>query len=100
MKAAVNKIPATLVPGDGIGPEIVAAVVEILKAAGAPFAWERHDGGMTAIRKHGDPLPPRLLASIRRSLRFSRILPAWNARARITVMASSTITVSTMNSLM
>ena len=67
MKAAVNKIPATLVPGDGIGPEIVAAVVEILKAAGAPFAWERHDGGMTAIRKHGDPLPPRLLASIRRT---------------------------------
>jgi len=67
MKAAAKKIPATLVPGDGIGPEIVAAVVEILKAVGEPFAWERHDGGMTAIRKHGDPLPPRLLASIRRT---------------------------------
>jgi isocitrate dehydrogenase len=38
MTAANRKIPATLVPGDGIGPEIVAAVVEILKAAGAPFA--------------------------------------------------------------
>ncbi len=67
MTAAAKKIPATLVPGDGIGPEIVAAVVEILNAAGAPFAWERHDGGMTAIKKHGDPLPPKLLASIART---------------------------------
>ena len=67
MTAARKKIPATLIPGDGIGPEIVAAVVEILKAAGDPFAWERHDGGMTAIRKYGDPLPPRLLASVRRT---------------------------------
>ena len=64
---AGKTIPATLIPGDGIGPEIVAAVVEILKAAGAPFAWERHDGGMAAIKKHGDPLPPKLLASIRRT---------------------------------
>jgi isocitrate dehydrogenase (NAD+) len=67
MTVARKKIPATLIPGDGIGPEIVAAVVEILKAAGAPFAWERHDGGMTAIKKHGDPLPPKLLASVRRT---------------------------------
>ena len=67
MTAARKKIPATLIPGDGIGPEIVAAVVEILKAAGDPFAWERHDGGMTAIKKHGDPLPPKMLASVRRT---------------------------------
>ena len=32
-----NKIPATLIPGDGIGPEIVAAVIEVLDALGAPF---------------------------------------------------------------
>jgi len=62
-----KKIPATLIPGDGIGPEIVAAVVKILAAAGAPFAWERHDGGLAAIARHNDPLPPRLLASIRRT---------------------------------
>ncbi len=67
MTASAKKIPATLVPGDGIGPEIVAAVSEILEAAGDPFAWQRHDGGMTAIKKHGDPLPPRLLASVRRT---------------------------------
>ncbi|MGH8749253.1 MAG: isocitrate/isopropylmalate dehydrogenase family protein [Burkholderiales bacterium] len=67
MKPAPRKIAATLIPGDGVGPEIVAAVVQILKAAGAPFAWQTHDGGMTAIKKHRDPLPPRLLASIRRT---------------------------------
>src|SRR5213076_2296558 len=64
---AQKKIPATLIPGDGVGPEIVAAVVKILAAAGAPFAWERHEGGNAAIAKHGDPLPPKLLASIRKT---------------------------------
>ena len=34
----INKIPATLIPGDGIGPEIVEAVVQVLDALGAPFA--------------------------------------------------------------
>jgi isocitrate dehydrogenase (NAD+) len=62
-----KKIPATLIPGDGIGPEIVGAVVKILAAAGAPFAWERHEGGLAAIARHNDPLPPKLLASIRRT---------------------------------
>ena len=62
-----RKIPATLIPGDGIGPEIVAAVVKILAAAGAPFEWERQEGGLGAVKKHGDPLPPRLLDSIRKT---------------------------------
>jgi isocitrate dehydrogenase (NAD+) len=60
-------IPATLIPGDGIGPEIVEAVVAILAAARAPLAWDRQAGGMGALRRHGDPLPPALLASIRRT---------------------------------
>ena len=59
------KIPVTLVPGDGIGPEITAAVVEILEAAGAPLAWERHDAGEVPIRATGEALPPVVLASIR-----------------------------------
>jgi len=66
-KRKSKSIPATLIPGDGIGPEIVSAVVDILQAAGAPFAWERHEGGVAAIKKHGDPLPPQLLDSIRRT---------------------------------
>ena len=60
-------IPATLIPGDGIGPEISAAVVEILDALGAPFAWETHQGGMAAVKESGDPLPDALLESIRRT---------------------------------
>jgi isocitrate dehydrogenase (NAD+) len=62
-----QSIPATLVPGDGIGPEISAAVVEILDALGKPFAWDVQEGGMAASAKSGDPLPPALLDSIRRT---------------------------------
>jgi isocitrate dehydrogenase (NAD+) len=60
-------VPATLIPGDGIGPEISAAVVTILDALGAPFAWETQEGGMSAARNSGDPLPAALLDSIRRT---------------------------------
>jgi isocitrate dehydrogenase (NAD+) len=48
---AVEKvIPATLIPGDGIGPEIIDATVKVLDALGAPFAWEVHKAGMSARR--------------------------------------------------
>ena len=60
-------IPATLIPGDGIGPEITAAVVEVLDALGKPFVWDVQQGGMAAVEKTGDPLPPALLDSIRRT---------------------------------
>jgi isocitrate dehydrogenase (NAD+) len=62
-----QSIPATLIPGDGIGPEITTTVVEILDALGKPFAWDVQQGGMAAVEKSGDPLPPQLLDSIRRS---------------------------------
>ena len=58
---------ATLIPGDGIGPEISAAVVEILDALGKPFTWDVQEGGMSAAQKSGDPLPPALLESVRRT---------------------------------
>jgi isocitrate dehydrogenase (NAD+) len=67
MTASASKIAATLVPGDGIGPEITDAVVRIFDAVGAPFAWDVQEGGMAAIAKVGDPLPPPLLDSIRRT---------------------------------
>jgi isocitrate dehydrogenase (NAD+) len=60
-------LPATLIPGDGIGPEITAAVTRVLDALGAPFAWERQQGGLAAIEESGDPLPPALIESIRRT---------------------------------
>ena len=65
--AGQSKIPATLIPGDGIGPEIVVPVTRILDAMGAPFAWEVHDGGLIGIEKSGDPLPEATLDSIRRT---------------------------------
>ena len=57
----------TLIPGDGIGPEITAAVTTILEAAGAGLAWERQDAGAASIKASGMPLPPATLASIRRT---------------------------------
>jgi isocitrate dehydrogenase (NAD+) len=62
-----KKRTVTLVPGDGIGPEITAAVVTILSAAGAPVTWERHDAGESAFRDTGNPLPPGIVASIQRT---------------------------------
>jgi len=62
-----NKIPATLIPGDGIGPEIVDAVMLVLDALGAPFDWDRQQGGMAGIAACGDPLPKPTLDSIRRN---------------------------------
>src|SRR5262245_34844796 len=55
----------TLIAGDGIGPEVVAAAVRAIEATGASIAWEPCDAGAGAIPKHGAPLPEATLASIR-----------------------------------
>ena len=60
-------IPATLIPGDGIGPEIVDAAVAVLSALGAPFEWERHVAGLEGVKAAGDPLPSNTIASIKRT---------------------------------
>ncbi|MCW0182112.1 MAG: isocitrate/isopropylmalate family dehydrogenase [Zavarzinia sp.] len=65
--AATTLIPATLIPGDGIGPEIVEAVVTVLDALGAPFAFDTQDAGMAGIEAAGDPLPQATLDSIART---------------------------------
>jgi isocitrate dehydrogenase (NAD+) len=57
----------TLIPGDGIGPEITAAVVRILEAAGAELAWDEQIAGETALKQVGDPLPKATLDSIRKT---------------------------------
>jgi isocitrate dehydrogenase (NAD+) len=61
------KIPATLIPGDGIGPEIVDSAVAVLEALHAPFEWDRQIAGLAGVQEVGDPLPPAALASIRRT---------------------------------
>ena len=60
-----NKIPATLIPGDGIGPEVVEAVVRVLDALGSPFDWDVQVAGMAGVAAVGDPLPNATLDSIR-----------------------------------
>ena len=65
--AAAKAIPATLIPGDGIGPEVSDATLEALEAVGAPFEWETHKAGQGGIDACGDPLPPETLASIRKT---------------------------------
>lgn len=61
----------TLIAGDGIGPEVTAAVVEILEAAGsltgARFAWEPFSAGLAAFEKHNEYIPKELYASIERN---------------------------------
>jgi isocitrate dehydrogenase (NAD+) len=64
---SVQKIPATLIPGDGIGPEITGAVTSVLNAIGSPFEWDVQQGGMAGIAKGGDPLPASLIESVRRT---------------------------------
>ncbi len=54
----------TLIPGDGIGPDIADATVAVLEAAGAPIEWDRQVAGMTAKERTGTPLPDATTASI------------------------------------
>lgn len=60
-------IQATLIPGDGIGPEIVDATLAALDALKAPFEWDRQIAGLEGVKTAGDPLPPATLDSIRRT---------------------------------
>jgi isocitrate dehydrogenase (NAD+) len=60
-------IPATLIPGDGIGPEIVDATLTVLEALGAPFEWERQVAGLEGVKVAGDPLPAKTVDSIKRT---------------------------------
>jgi isocitrate dehydrogenase (NAD+) len=62
-----QSIPATLIPGDGIGPEIVDAALAALDALGSPFQWDRQAAGLEGVKTAGDPLPAPTLASIHRT---------------------------------
>jgi isocitrate dehydrogenase (NAD+) len=57
----------SLIPGDGIGPEVMAATVRVLEALGAPFAFEHCDAGSEVISKYGTNLPRETLDSVLRN---------------------------------
>ncbi len=59
--------PVTLIPGDGIGPELAEATRRVLDASGVQFDWEVLDAGAAVMAKEGTPLPQRVLDSILRN---------------------------------
>lgn len=61
------KHTVTLIPGDGIGPEVSAAVIRILRASGADIEWDRHEAGVHALERYGTTLPHDLLDSVERN---------------------------------
>ena len=60
-------VRATLIPGDGIGPEVIDAAVRVIDAAGARIEWDVQIGGKTAFDKLGTAIPEPLLASFRKN---------------------------------
>ena len=60
-------IPATLIPGDGIGPAITDATIRVLEAAGAEFEWDRQVAGASGVSRCNDPMPDATLDSIKRT---------------------------------
>ena len=57
----------TLIPGDGIGPEVTGAATQLLEAAGADLVWEEVEAGERAISTYGKPLPDEVLESIQKN---------------------------------
>ena len=57
----------SLIPGDGIGPEVAEATRRILEATGIGFEWDYCDAGLNALEKHGDVLPEATLESVRKN---------------------------------
>ncbi len=57
----------TLIPGDGVGPEVSDAAQRALEATGVAFDWDMQEAGLGAMERHGDPMPAHVLESIRRN---------------------------------
>ena len=57
----------TLIPGDGIGPEVTRAVVAVLETAGLQVEWDEQAAGIVAVNECGQSLPDALIESIKRT---------------------------------
>ena len=57
----------TLIPGDGSGPEVIAAAKRVVEATGVAIEWEQAEAGAAMIEKYGTPLPDETIESIRRN---------------------------------
>jgi isocitrate dehydrogenase (NAD+) len=63
----MKPVRVTLIRGDGIGPEVTAAAIRVMEAAGAQIAWDEQLAGKAAVKKSGTPIPDALIHSIRRN---------------------------------
>ena len=57
----------TLIPGDGVGPEVSTAARRVIDATGVDIEWEVHDAGLGVVERYGEPMPEHVLDSIRRN---------------------------------
>ncbi|MDO8434264.1 MAG: isocitrate/isopropylmalate family dehydrogenase [Candidatus Binatus sp.] len=57
----------TLIPGDGVGPEVIAAAVAVIEASGVTIDWDRQEAGAAAFKRYGTPVPEPTLRSLRRT---------------------------------
>jgi isocitrate dehydrogenase (NAD+) len=62
---AVHKV--TMIPGDGVGPEVSEATRRVLEATGVKFEWDVQNAGLGVMEKYGTPMPEHVLESIRRN---------------------------------
>ncbi len=60
----------TLIPDDGVGPEISEAVTRVVEATGVSIDWDVQDAGTDVFDREGTPLPDRVIKSIKRNKRF------------------------------
>lgn len=57
----------TVIPGDGIGPEVTEATLKVLEATGVPLHWQTAEMGLGAFERHGNPVPPETIQAMRSS---------------------------------
>ncbi len=57
----------TLIPGDGVGPEVIGAAVTALEATGLHIQWDRQEAGAASLKKVGTPVPDSLIRSLKRT---------------------------------
>jgi isocitrate dehydrogenase (NAD+) len=60
-------VEATLIPGDGIGPEVMGAAVRVIEASGVRIKWDTQEAGATALKHQDNPVPASLISSLRRT---------------------------------
>src|SRR5271170_6499034 len=60
-------VAVTLIPGDGIGPEVMAAAVRVIETSGVRIKWDTQEAGAAALKRYDNPVPASLLTSLRRT---------------------------------